>query len=585
MNGVPDIASKPVKASALSEAAVSVKASTAVESLTTVDVAAKRGRFDRRGPVQTTNQIVGSQRWWALGAVLLTMFFSAMAQTVVTTAMPVIVSELQGFALYAWIFTAYMITSAVTVPIYGKLSDVYGRKPFYILGLAFFILGSILAGLVVSMPQLILARGMQGLGAGALLTMPQATIGDIFNPRERGRWMGAISAVFGLASIVGPVFGGWITDQWGWRWIFYINLPVGALALIVVLYALPSVKTADQIKVDWPGSLLLVAGLTPLLLAFSWAGTEYSWLSAPILSLFGAAALFLGLFVWFERRAAEPILAPQLFANSIYTSTALVALLVGMAMFGTIVFLPLFIQGVLAQTAQQAGQILTALMLSFVVGSMIGGQLITRTGRYKLQALAGNLLILVGIYLLTQMGPATPALSLVWSNIMIGLGIGFVLPLLNIVMQNAFPYRMMGMISATQQFLRSVGAVIAVSIMGMVMVTVFTSQLTQRIPEAVQMAIGQLPPEQQEALTNPQGLISAETQAAIRTNFVNFGERGEFLYRQFIVAVQQSLTAGVSRVFSFGVVFAALALLATLIMKELPLQRDEFFQGQGKERS
>jgi hypothetical protein len=183
------------------------------------------------------------------------------------------------------------------------------------------------------------------------------------------------------------------------------------------------------------------------------------------------------------------------------------------------------------------------------------------------------------------MGPATPALSLVWSNIMIGLGIGFVLPLLNIVVQNAFPYRMMGMISATQQFLRSVGAVIAVSIMGMVMVTVFTSQLTQRIPEAVQMAIGQLPPEQQEALTNPQGLISAETQAAIRTNFVNFGERGEFLYRQFIVAVQQSLTAGVSRVFSFGVVFAALALLATLIMKELPLQRDEFFQGQGKERS
>lgn len=513
------------------------------------------------------------------------MFFSAMAQTVVTTAMPVIVGELQGFALYAWIFTAYMITSAVTVPIYGKLSDVYGRKPFYILGLTFFMLGSILAGLVVSMPQLILARGIQGLGAGALLTMPQATIGDIFNPRERGRWMGAISAVFGLASIVGPVFGGWITDQWGWRWIFYINLPVGALALIVVLYALPSVKTADQVKVDWLGSLLLVAGLTPLLLAFSWAGTAYPWLSAPVLSLFGAAAIFLGLFGWVERRAAEPILAPQLFANSIYASTALVALFVGMAMFGTIVFLPLFVQGVLAQTAQQAGQILTALMLSFVVGSMIGGQLITRTGRYKVQALAGNLLLLAGIFLLTQMGPATLPLNLIWSNIMIGLGIGFVLPLLNIVVQNAFPHRMMGMVSATQQFLRSVGAVIAVSIMGTVMVTVFTSQLAQRVPEAVQMAILQLPPKQQEALTNPQGLISAETQAAIRANFANFGEQGELLYGQFIAALQQSLTAGVSRVFSFGVAFSALALLTTLIMKELPLQQDEFFQGRGKERS
>lgn len=532
--------------------------------------------------VQTSNQIIGTRRWWALGAVLLTMFFSALDQTIIATAMPVIIGELQGFSLYAWTFTAYMMAAAITVPIYGKLSDVYGRKPFYIFGLGLFMVGSMFSGMVASMPQLIASRTLQGLGAGAMLSMPRATIGDIFNPRERGRWMGVIASVFGLASIVGPVMGGWITDHWGWRWVFYINLPVAGLALLAVLYALPTVKTDDDVKLDWQGSLALVAGLVPLLLALTWAGHAYAWLSAPILGLFALAIVFLGLFVWIERRVAEPIIAPDLFKNQIFTSTAIVALFVSMAMFGTIIFLPVFVQGVLGKTAQQSGQILTPMMLSFIAGSVVGGQLITRTGKYKLQAVVGTLLMAAGTFLLTLVGPNSSALTVVFNIILLGLGIGVVLPLLNVAVQNAFPYRMMGMVSATQQFVRSMGGIVVAPLLGTVMVSIFSSRLASLMPVQLQAAIHILPPEQQKALLDPQGLINAETQAAIQTSFTQMGDNGTVLYHQFILVIHQALTDGTVRLFMVSTIFAVLAFLATFALKELELQHDEFFQEQAK---
>jgi EmrB/QacA subfamily drug resistance transporter len=535
-----------------------------------------------KNQVQTTNQITGTRRWWALGAVLLTMFFSSLDQTIISTAMPVIIGDLQGLTLYAWTFTAYMMTSALTVPIYGKLSDVYGRKPFYVVGLILFMLGSMFSGMVANMPQLIIARSLQGLGAGAMLSMPRATIGDIFNPRQRGRWMGVIASVFGLSSIIGPVMGGWITDHWGWRWVFYINLPVAGLALLAVLYALPAVKTGDHVKLDWQGSLALIAGLAPLLLAFTWAGNEYAWSSAPILSLFAAAIFFLGLFVWIERRASEPIIAPHLFRNQIFTSTAIVALFVSMGMFGSIIFLPLFVQGVLGKTAQQSGEILMPMMLSFITGSVIGGQLITRTGKYKVQAIVGSLLMVAGTFLLTRMGPDTSVLSIVFNIILIGLGIGVILPLLNVAVQNAFPYRMMGMVSATQQFVRSLGGIIVAPILGAVLVNIFSGRLSELMPARLQAAIHTLPPAQQAALLNPQGLINAGTQAAIQSSFTKLGDNSVVLYHQFITAVHQALTAGTTRLFTVATVFALLTFLAAFALKEVDLQQDEYFIEQGE---
>ncbi len=528
--------------------------------------------------VQTTNQIVGRQRWFALGAVMLVMFFSSLDQTVVATAMPVIIGDLQGFALYAWVFTAYMMASAVTVPIYGKLSDIYGRKPFYVLGLGMFMIGSMAAGMVQTMPQLIAARAFQGLGAGALLTMPRATVGDIFNPRERGRWMGVVASIFGLASIIGPALGGWITDQWNWRWIFYINLPVALIALIAIVLTLPTVRSEKQPKVDWWGSICLVLGLMPMLLAFTWAGSTYPWGSPAIIGLFAASILFLALFVLAERQAAEPIVAPELFKDRIFSSTALVALFVSMGMFGSIAFLPLFIQGAQGLSAESSGQILTPMMLSFIGGSIVGGQLVTRTGRYKVQVIISGMIGAFGMFLLTRLGVDTPSWVIVADMIVLGVGIGAVLPVLTVVVANAFPYKLMGMVDSTQQFVRSLGGIIATAVLGTVMTNAFVSNFNQNLPGTLKTVLGKLPPAQQQAMLDPQGLINASSQEAVKSQFAAFGGQGQMLYQRFIDTVRQSMAGSMSQMFMLGLVFMIVAILTALILPEVRLKLDEFFE-------
>lgn len=532
-----------------------------------------------RGPAafQTTNQIVGSRRWWALGAVLLTMFFSSMYQTIMSTALPVIIGELQGLGLYSWAFTAYMLASALTMPIYGKLSDVYGRKPFYILGLGLFLVGSVAGGMVRTMEQLIAARAFQGLGAGAMLSMPRATVGDIFSPRERGRWMGVMGSVFGLASIIGPAVGGWITDHWGWRWVFYVTLPVALVALAAVVYALPTVRTGERARVDWSGSAWLAAGLSALVVGVTVAG-DGGWASPSIFVLLTAAGVFLVLFVRNEARTESPIIALDLFRNRIFASSAAVVFLMNVAMFGAIAFLPLYAQGVLAQTAQQSGRVLTPMMLSFVAGSVVSGQLVTRTGRYKVQAVAGSLIAALGMSLLVTMGPDTPIPTVVRNVVLVGLGQGTVLPVLNVAVQNAFPYRMMGMVNATQQFIQSLGGILAGPVLGTVLTSTFTAELDRQMTGSVRAAVDRLPPEAQAALLNPQGLINAGTQEALRETFAALGSQGSQLFMEFIGAVRGALGTGTERLFLTGFAFALLGVVATLFLKEVHLQRDEYYR-------
>jgi EmrB/QacA subfamily drug resistance transporter len=527
---------------------------------------------------QTTNRIVESRRWWALAAVLITLFFGSLDQTVVSTAMPVIIGDLNGFTIYAWVFTAYLITSAVTVPIYGKLSDVYGRKPFYAFGLSIFIVGSALSGQSHTMMELILFRGLQGIGAGAMLSMPLATIGDIFNPRERGRWMGVVSMAFGLSAIIGPFLGGWITDHLGWRWIFYINLPVAALALAGILYALPRVRTEHQARVDWRGTGLLVLGLVPLLLAFTWAGNQYPWGSPVIIGLFAFSGVVLALFVWAETRSDDPIIPIQFFKVPIFAVANLVGLLLSMGMFGTLLFVPLYVQGVLALSAQNSGAILTPMMASFIVSSLVAGLIMTRTGRYKIISLVAAAVAVGGLYLFSRLGADSTWPTVVRDMLLLGLGLGGLLPILNVAVQNAFPYRVMGVVNAAQQFVRSLGAVIATSLLGGVMVNAFTAQLGQNLPPALKQAMASLPPAQRQALTNPQGLTSAQTQAAIQAQFSAFGAAGEKLYHEFITAVHQSLAFGMDRVFLIALFFGVAMLLAALFLPEIRLQHDEFYE-------
>lgn len=527
---------------------------------------------------QTTNRITGGQRWWALAAVLITIFFASLDQTVVATALPVIVGELKGFSIYAWVFTAYLLGSAVTVPLYGKLSDVFGRKPFYILGIGIFMVFSALSGQSHSMIELVVFRGFQGLGAGGMLSMPRATIGDIFTPRERGRWMAVFSVAFGLSSIVGPFLGGWITDHLGWRWVFYINLPVAALALAGIIYALPRVRIEERVTVDWFGAGLLVLGLVPLLLAFTWGGHRFPWISPEIVGLFAFSAATLALYTWVEIRSPDPIIPVEYFRVPLFSVANLIGLLLSMAMYGTLLFLPLYVQGVLDLSAQNSGAILTPMMASFVLSALIAGQLMTRTGKYKVVSIVTAAIATGGLYLFTRLEANSTYPTVIRDMVILGLGLGALLPILSVAVQNAFPYRVMGVVNGAQQFMRSLGAVIATPLLGTIMANTFSADIVRNLPPAIEQALSSLPPAERRILTDPQSLTNSQTQAAIKSMFAAFGSEGNTLYHEFIDVVHKSLTSGIRLLFLIAFFWGIAMLVATLFLPEIPLQREEFFE-------
>lgn len=529
------------------------------------------GKVSSNPAFQSTNQITGKRKWWALATVMVTMFFSSMNQTVVSTAIPTIVGDLKGFELYAWIFSAFMMTSAITVPIYGKLSDVYGRKPFYIFGLIMFALGAALSGIAQNMMMLIIARAVQGIGAGAMMSMPRATIGDIFNPKERGRWMGVIGAVFGLSSILGPTIGGWITDTWGWRWVFYVNLPFAVLALIGVLFTLPKVRTNEQASIDWIGSFLLVLALLPILLGFTWAGTEYAWSSPVELSLFGGGLVLLIVFYLFERKAANPIINTELFKNQIFSTSLILGIFVSMGMFGALMFLPLYVQGVIGLDAQSSGLVMSPMMISFIIGSIVSGQVMSRTGKYKRLSHVSAIFMVVGLFLFAQMDVNTEYPTVIINMIILGIGIGSLMPLLNIAVQNAFPYKMMGTVNATQQFVSSLGGVIASPIFGSILNRGFSDKLSSSLPDKLQQM------QNKFSDINPQALLTKEAQEALAANFKKFGDAGIQLYHDFLHAIKVSLSTGVHHLFLVGVVFAILTFIGTFFLPEISLKEDDYF--------
>src|SRR5215467_10631803 len=357
---------------------------------------------------QPLSESLGRGRLFSiLIGVILGMLLAALDQTIVGTALPHIVASMGGLDHYAWVVTAYLLASTVSIPIWGKLSDIYGRRTFFILGMVIFLVGSALAGTSQNMTQLIIYRGIQGLGAGAMMPIALSIIGDLFSPAERGKWQGLIVAVFGLASIVGPTLGGWITDNWGWRWVFYVNMPVGIVAILTAGFVMPKLLTRKEHIIDYLGVVTLVAGTVPLLLAFSWAGTQYPWGSWQIISLFAFALVMLTIFVFVETRAVEPIISPKLFKNSIFMVSTFAMFLVSAGMFGAILYLPLFVQGVLGNTATDSGLVLTPMMLGFMFSSIVGGQLLSRTGRYKILAMFGFAVAAVGMLLLSRMSVTT----------------------------------------------------------------------------------------------------------------------------------------------------------------------------------
>src|SRR5947209_2224630 len=361
--------------------------------------------------------------------VLLVMLLASLDQTIVGTAMPRIISDLQGFDRYTWVTTAYLLTSTVMVPIYGKLSDLYGRKPIFLVGIVLFLVGSAASGEAQTMNQLIAFRAFQGLGAAALLPIALAVIGDLFTPRERGRWQGLTGAVFGLSSVLGPTAGGWITDHSTWRWVFYVNVPIGIIALLVLIFLMPSLRSKNTGKpsIDYIGAALLIAGTVPLLLGFTWAGSQYDWLSWQILSLFAESIVFVTLFILFEarleRRNEQPIINPSLFKNGIFSVSVIITMITSMGMFGSILFLPLYAQGVLGISATNSGLILTPMMGGLIFISVISGQLVSRFGKYKWLAFVGMAISIGGSLLLLLLVVKSTYTLLIVALIVLGLGL------------------------------------------------------------------------------------------------------------------------------------------------------------------
>ncbi len=507
-----------------------------------------------------------------LVGVMLAMFLGSLDQTVVGTAMPRIISDLGGFGQYTWVTTAYMITSAVTVPIVGKLTDIYGRKIFYISGIAIFLLGSVLCGFSQTIVQIIIYRGIQGIGAGVMMANAFTVIGDLFPPAVRGKYQGLMSSVFGLSSIIGPTLGGFITDSLSWHWVFFINVPLGLAVIFLFVFFFPNFRP-DKLKhrIDYPGASLLILFVVPFLLALSWGGVEFAWDSPQIIGMFAFTAVALFFFILIERRSQEPIVPLSLFKNRIVAISQIMNFLMAFGMFGSIIFVPLFFQGVLGATATTSGSFLTPMMLGTVFGSFISGQFLSRTGgHYRIQGAIGVAILVVGFFLLSRMTVATSYGSAVRDIIITGFGMGINMPLYIIAVQNAVPYNFLGAATSATAFMRSLGGTVGLAIFGSVMNNRFAAELAMRIPPEIKAIV---PPQQLDALVNnPQALVNPAAQSQLQGIFGQMGQQGVTLFNDVLQALRQSLDSAISHVFLYAFVIMVLAFIVNLFIKEIPLR-------------
>lgn len=525
----------------------------------------------------TTDRI--SNRGVIMGAVMLAMLLSALDQTIVSTALPKIVGELQGLEHLSWVVTAYLLASTVTVPIYGKLSDMYGRKRLYILGIIIFLVGSALCGISQNMTQLIIFRGLQGIGGGAMMVNAIAIIADIFPPAERGRWQGVIGAVFGMASVVGPLLGGWLTDSASWRWVFYVNIPLGLLALGVLWFVLPTIKsdTKDK-KIDYLGAGFLTAGLVPLLLAFVWGGNEYGWGSPTIIGMLAVAVIMLVAFALAERKAKEPIMPLSFFKNRAFTVSVAATFLTALGMFGAIIYIPLFAQGVVGTSATNSGLILLPMMIGLVTASTVSGQIISKTGKYRSLAIAGMAVAAIGMWLMSGMGADTGQGELARNMVVLGLGLGITFPIFNIVVQSAFEHKLVGSVTAATQLFRSLGSVIGVAVLGSVMNSRLADNLAGLKNENFMQGLSEFGVDPSSIDANSlQGMLSPEGKEALLGRLSALPEAVQTIatrvFGQFFEALEGVLAGAISQTFTIASLFMAAAFVVVWFLPEITLRR------------
>jgi EmrB/QacA subfamily drug resistance transporter len=491
------------------------------------------------------DRLEGRALWTVFAALMLGMFLAALDQTIVSTALPTIVGDLGGLNHLSWVVTSYLLASTVSTPLYGKLGDMVGRKPVFLAAILIFLAGSLLAGLSQSMVELIGFRALQGAGAGGLIVGAQAIIADIVPPRERGRYMGLIGGVFAIASVAGPLLGGFIVDNLSWRWVFYVNMPIGAVAVLIVITRLHLHTPVRRHRIDLAGAALLSAGVAALTLLTTWGGNQYPWSSPTIVVLGVAGVVALAIFVWWEGRAAEPIIPLSLFRSGVFRVASAMSFTIGMAMFGAIVFIPLFLQLVYGASPTSSGLRMLPLMFGLLTASISSGRVISRVGRYKVFPIAGTAFLVAGMFLLSRLGLGTaPWLASVYMLI-VGIGIGLVMQVLIVVVQNDARPQEIGVATSTATFFRSVGGSFGVAIFG----TIFATRLSGRLahlPRSVTDRLGSgvhLSPEQARHLP-----------PAIHTDFL------------------QAFAHALHGVFLFGMGLAIVPFLLSWLLKEVPLR-------------
>lgn len=509
-----------------------------------------------------------------MAGVLLVLLLASLDQTIVGTALPRVIVDLHGFDRYTWVATAYLLTETLSIPIYGKLSDLLGRKAVLLWGIVVFLTGSALSGAAPTMNALIAFRALQGLGGGALQPIARAVTGDLFSPRERGKWQGITGAVFGLSSIIGPGLGGLITDHTSWRWVFYINLPVGIGAFVVLAFLMPRLRPPHgRVAIDYLGAALLIAGTAPLLYGLTLAGSD-GWRSRQVIALLAGSAILLLLFTlyeaWVERRGGEPILAPSLFTQSarIFGVSVLVSAIVGMGIFSSAFFIPLFVQGVLGTSATSSGVILTPLMVAAIVGAIASGQILTRTGRYKLVAAGGVLIACAGAFLLTRLSVHSANGDVVIAMIVLGLGVGSGLSVYTTIVQNALPGRL-GQATAALTFFQQIGGTLGLAAMGSVLSAAYAPAFHAALPSGLAQ---RLPGPYLALFDNPQALLSPSLLAQLHTAAAASGPAAVAALDAILGAVRSGLADSLHDVFVVALGLMLAGLVCVLLLREIPLR-------------
>ena len=502
----------------------------------------------------------------ALTGVMLAMLLAALSQTIVATAMPRIITDLGGFDRYTWASTAYLVAAAVAIPIVGRLSDLYGRKIFFLLGITIFMIGSVPTGLSQTMTQLIAFRAIQGIGGGIIMTTSLVAIADLFPSQERGKFQGLLGLAYGIASVVGPTLGGFITDNLSWNWIFLFNVPAGIPVLLLIARTFPQIRPEVRKRsLDYPGMATLILAIVPILLALSWGGVQYEWDSPQTIGFLAFGLAMAAAFMVIESRSDFPIMPLNVYRSRTVIVSVVVMFLSGLALYGSIMFVPLFLQGVLGASATSSGNFLTPMMLAIVFGAVLSGILLRRAGRYRIQALLSTGLMTMGMFLISTMDERTSFAGAVGSIVVMGLGLGGTLPVFTVAVQNSVPVRFRGFATSLLLFYRLVGGMMGLAVLGVVLTTRFSRRLDGMLSDTVRAALS---PDRLDAIkTNPRVLFDPSTTDTLRAEFTEAGVDGARMVDMLLASLNSALAGAIGDTLTVGAVAVALALVAVLFLE------------------